>query len=57
MKKYIAPALEVSSFKAEDIVTVSGGGTVVTDLTVSNNAITPFGGETGYSASDLQWAQ
>ena len=56
MKKYIAPVLEISSFMVEDIVTISGG-TDLTALTVSENTITPFKGETGYSADDLIWAE
>ncbi len=30
MKKYFAPEIEVTSFKAEDIITASGGIAVVT---------------------------
>lgn len=52
MKKYIAPELEISKFKAVDIVTVSGE---VEAPILSDNGSNAIAGN--YSARDLQWMQ
>ena len=33
MKKFVAPEMEISKFAMEDIITVSGGGTVIPPVT------------------------
>ena len=42
MKKYIAPNMEVIAFRAEDIITTSGGGSVNPPATTTEmNIISP----------------